>query len=247
MSTRMSGESLRVGHVERLWRYPVKSMLGEPCDALRLDRRGVEGDRLFALRTADGRIASGKSTRRFRRVEGLFRFAARLRGTGPVISLPGGAQASWDDEKVDSMLTEALGQPVELVRESDVSHLDRGPVHVVTSASLRWLGAVMASGARDERRFRPNLVIDTASSDRVEDDWVHGRLAVGDAVRLSVTSRTERCGMIGFAQSDLPKDTSILEQLVARADARFGVYATVIVPGTIRRGDPVTLGRLDAS
>ncbi|WP_019507435.1 MOSC N-terminal beta barrel domain-containing protein [Pleurocapsa sp. PCC 7319] len=35
------------GTIEGLWRYPVKSLLGESCEVLRIDRRGVVGDRLL--------------------------------------------------------------------------------------------------------------------------------------------------------------------------------------------------------
>ena len=34
-----------VGTVDELWRFPVKSMLGEELDAADLSQRGVAGDR----------------------------------------------------------------------------------------------------------------------------------------------------------------------------------------------------------
>jgi hypothetical protein len=39
-----------LGLVSRPWRYPVKSMLGEACEHLNLEARGVAGDRRFAIR-----------------------------------------------------------------------------------------------------------------------------------------------------------------------------------------------------
>src|SRR3954462_4492715 len=38
-----------VGRVRSLHRYPVKSMLGEDLDRVAVDRRGVVGDRAYAL------------------------------------------------------------------------------------------------------------------------------------------------------------------------------------------------------
>jgi uncharacterized protein len=58
-----------LGSIERLWRYPVKSMLGEQCDTLAINHRGVEGDRLFAIQNLQGKFGSGKNTRRFRHKE----------------------------------------------------------------------------------------------------------------------------------------------------------------------------------
>ena len=41
-----------VGHVESLWRYPVKSMRGEELDTSYMGFSGVYGDRLYAFRTS---------------------------------------------------------------------------------------------------------------------------------------------------------------------------------------------------
>jgi hypothetical protein len=51
-------------------------MLGELCECLDVHTRGVAGDRLFAIRDSNGRFGSGKSTRRFRQINGLFGFQA---------------------------------------------------------------------------------------------------------------------------------------------------------------------------
>ncbi|MEX1317229.1 MAG: MOSC N-terminal beta barrel domain-containing protein, partial [Synechococcaceae cyanobacterium] len=48
-----------VGHVQALWRYPVKSMLGERLERLEVEPRGVVGDRGYALwDPATRRVAS---------------------------------------------------------------------------------------------------------------------------------------------------------------------------------------------
>ncbi|MFN7900696.1 MAG: MOSC domain-containing protein [Synechococcaceae cyanobacterium] len=53
-----------VGHVVGLWRYPLKSMLGERLERLEVDRRGVVGDRGYALWDGAGkRVASAKNPR----------------------------------------------------------------------------------------------------------------------------------------------------------------------------------------
>ncbi len=57
--------------VRALFRYPVKSLAGETVSELSFNARGAVGDRRFALYDRDGKIGSGKSTRRFNRIEGL--------------------------------------------------------------------------------------------------------------------------------------------------------------------------------
>ena len=50
-----------VGTVGALWRFPVKSMLGEELDQVDVDEGGVVGDRAFALMDVEtGKVASAK-------------------------------------------------------------------------------------------------------------------------------------------------------------------------------------------
>jgi uncharacterized protein YcbX len=54
------------GSVVALWRYPVKSMLGEELNASAVTQRGMLGDRAYALvDRADGKVASAKNPRKW--------------------------------------------------------------------------------------------------------------------------------------------------------------------------------------
>src|SRR5208282_3045650 len=64
--TRSDRAGTSVGSVASLWRYPVKSMLGEELDASDVDERGMLGDRVYALvDRATGKVASAKNPRRW--------------------------------------------------------------------------------------------------------------------------------------------------------------------------------------
>lgn len=212
--------------VAALWRYPVKSMLGERLQQLHVSARGAAGDRLYAVCDGEGKLGSGKNSRRFRRLEGLFGFSAA--GDTPTITFPNGGRLRADDPAIDAALTAALRTPVTLEREGETPHHDAAPIHLVTTGSLKRLGA-------DERRFRPNLVIDT---DEDEAAWEGRTLRVGEAM-LRIASRTERCVMITMAQSELGDEPGLLKRL--GHEALFGVYAEVLSSGRIRRGDEVVL------
>ena len=55
-----------VGQVKALWRYPVKSMLGEALQRLEVEPRGICGDRGYALWDGEARrVASAKNPRRW--------------------------------------------------------------------------------------------------------------------------------------------------------------------------------------
>lgn len=219
--------------VAALWRYPVKSMLGEECAAVELETRGVVGDRLFALRDAEGKLGSGKNSRRFRDIDGLFGF--RARGEGRVeVMFPDGRRMHADDPAVHEALSATLGMPVRLSREEDVPHFDSDPIHLVSTGSLEWLRSRLPESRIDERRFRPNIVVEGSG----ELEWIGRTLRIGQAV-LRVTSPTGRCRMTTLAQADLPADPRVLRAIAQESAQEFGVYAEVISPGRIAVGDAV--------
>ncbi len=228
--------------VERLWRYPVKSLAGECLDALELDGRGVVGDRVFALRSANGRLGSGKTTRRFGRIDGLLELGASQTGEIPEIGLPDGRRFAVDDPTLEEVLSGWLGQPVSLVREDLVPHLDAGPVHLLTTSALARLSAALPGCTVVAERFRPNLLLDPDDDEpSVASHWIGATLQIGGQVRLRIVEPTERCRMVDLAQRDVPSAGPILRHLAQHSDACFGVYAEVVAPGAIRRGDPVVI------
>ena len=78
------------GEVKQLWRYPVKSLLGESRTELSIDRRGVVGDRWFAISNSRGKFGSSENTRRFCKIEGLFDFQAKYDDETLIITFPDG-------------------------------------------------------------------------------------------------------------------------------------------------------------
>lgn len=229
------------GTVRELWRYPVKSMRGERCEHLCLDQRGVVGDRLYAVRDEAGKFGSGKTTRRFRRIDGLFRFRAVYEGEIPLLTFPDGTTLRGDDPAIHAALSAQLAMPVTLSREGEISHLDSGPVHLLTTSSIRTLSESLPEETLDVRRFRPNILVETEASGFPEDAWLGQDIAVGTEVRLRIMGRTERCVMVGLAQDELPDDSRILREIVCVNAACLGVCADVVTPGAIRIGDRIRL------
>jgi hypothetical protein len=215
--------------VVALWRYPVKSMGGEQLAELAVDARGVVGDRRFAVRTARGKLGSGKSTRRFERVDGLLELTARFTGEREVeIVLPDGRSVRSGDPDVHAILSDAIGQPIELVEEREDSHLDAAPIHLVTRATLEWVRRTGA--ASDERRLRPNIV-----TDGIAEASAGTELRIAETL-LRITEPTERCLMVGLAQPDLPAAPGLLRAIATERSGCAGMYAEVVRPGIIGRG-----------
>jgi uncharacterized protein YcbX len=185
------------------------------------------------------------------------------------IAFPDGDATRSDDESVDAVLSEKLGHRVHLAStppegatlestdaeapaDSQETHdwmmppgtfFDLAPVHLVTTASLSHLQTLLPQSKIDVRRFRPNLVVETAEELQgfVENDWVGRTLAIGDEVVLRILCPCPRCIMTTVRQGGLPKDPEVLRSAVAHNQGSIGVYAAVERAGKIRVGDAVKL------
>lgn len=238
-----------VGQVAALWRYPVKSLVGERLSGAHVDARGLTGDRLWSVRDPDGKFGSGKSTRRFRRMDGLLALSAEYDGDVPVVRFPDGRTLRGDDPAVHAALSAHVGRPVSLAREEAISHFDEGPLHLVTTATLARLQRDRGESV-DPRRLRPNLVVATGAGAQraagredgwVEDGWVGRRVRVGERLVLRIRDRMPRCVMVNLPQIGLGADRDLLAQITRANDGALGVVADVEQPGPMSLGDPVRL------
>lgn len=115
-----------VGLVRELWRYPVKSMMGEQLKAAMVVERGLAGDRAWALIDDEtGKVVSAKRPQRWGR---LFEFSARfmsepdnVQPAAPVeITFPDGRTMPGGSGASDA-LSALLGRPVSLAPEAPTS------------------------------------------------------------------------------------------------------------------------------
>lgn len=109
------------GAVISLWRYPVKSMIGEGLDAAQLRDHGFFGDRAYALLDrSDGKIATAKNPRKW---PNLFAFGAAFIAPSADaaqvpsvrITLPDGTIVTSDQSDLNQTLSKVLTREVTLV------------------------------------------------------------------------------------------------------------------------------------
>jgi uncharacterized protein YcbX len=238
-----------VGTISELWRYPVSAVGGEYLDAISVAESGVEGDRQWAVVDSEGSPAWPDREKRWR---SALLLRARSRASEFEISLADGdwmdiaAPATW------AALSEHFGFPVSVRRQLPhgttpaidgvPERYNRAPIHLVSSASIADLQHTLPESSIDSRRFRPNIVLETpeTAGAQVERSWIGRTLRIGDA-KLRVTEPCARCVFTVLPQGDLPFDKRILGA-IARQGGGFGVYCSVVVPGRISVGDPVTVG-----
>lgn len=217
-------------------RYPVKAMGGEALTAVQLDARGIPGDRGFAVADDDGKFASGKNTRRFRRRDAVFAYSASTVADGSVRVQREASMWLVGEPELDADLTEQMGANVRVVPERDISMQDGGQISIVGTASLAWCAEHFGIDA-DPRRLRVNLVVET-DEPFIEETWLGQEITVGDA-RLRVVERIERCRTVDVAQDGTTAEGRLLKPLTKAREMSLAVYADVVVPGVMRVGDRV--------
>jgi uncharacterized protein len=222
--------------VAALRRYPVKAMAGEPLRSVRVDRRGLVGDRWYAVVDEQGHLASGKDSRRFRRHDEVFGYGATTGPDGAVTVVRGDRTWVVGDPRLDRHLSESFGTAVEVRPEDRTPHQDDGQVSLVGTATLRWC-AERWGDEPDPRRTRMNVVVET-DEPFAEEAWV-GQLLVLGSTRLNVVSPVPRCRMLDVTQDGVRPTRRWLRPLAVEREMNLGVYADVRQPGEITVGDAV--------
>src|SRR6266446_1433033 len=171
---------IEIGHVEAIFRYPVKSMGGERLEAAKLGWHGLEGDRRLALRRIDDR--SGFPWLTASMLPDLLLFAPHRRGDGAPgdlpthIRTPDGQEMPVFAEDLATEVGRRYGAPVQMMQ---LNHgiFDETSISVIASDTVREIGR-LAGRSADVRRFRPNVLVRLLQSTPFqEDEWVGGVLA----------------------------------------------------------------------
>jgi MOSC domain-containing protein len=208
-------------HVTALWRYPVKSLAGEPVAEAILGLDGIRGDRIVRVRGPEG----VRTSRRQYRLLGL-------KGTLDSDGVPRINGYPWNGDEALALVKRAAGADAWLEAWEGLERFDILPLLVATD------GAV-ASFGRDVRRLRPNILIGGVDG-LDEQHWPGGELHIGDAI-IRIDSLRGRCHMTTVDPDTLEIDSGVLRDIVKRFGNRLALNAEVIRGGTIRLGDPVRL------
>ncbi|MDB5683254.1 MAG: sulfurase [Sphingomonas bacterium] len=232
-----------VGRVAGLWRFPVKSMAGEPLDAVALGWRGIAGDRQYGFHHA-GSLSrfpwfTARDLSEMVRYRAAFRDPDDPRNAPVEVTTPDGERFRLDAPELKARLAEAAGGPLELM-QSGRGVFDYAPVSIVSTATHAALDA--ARGAHvDPRRFRINIVIDSTMR---ENAWAERTLAFGEGEegpRLSLQEPIERCVVVTIDPDTGVRSPGIMKTVARGFDNRIGIYASAARTGIIRVGDVVRL------
>jgi uncharacterized protein YcbX len=208
--------------IQELWRYPVKSMGGEPLERAEVTESGIVGDRLVVVRDGRGRVLTARTK------PALLGHRARLGPDGePLVD-----GRPWRSSEVAADVARAAGPDARLVPLEGPEGFDVLPLLVATD------GAIEAFG-HDRRRLRPNLLVGGVAG-LAERSW-EGRLIRAGSVVIELVDLRGRCVMTTFDPDTLEQNVDVLLKIRNKFGGTLALNARVVQPGTLAIGDAVEL------
>lgn len=234
-----------IGHVEAIFRYPVKSMGGEPLEAANLGWHGLDGDRRLGVRRLEDR--GGFPWLSASRLPDLVLFTPRRHGDAaggdlPThVRTPDGGELPVFGEDLAAEIARRHGAPVELMHMRQ-GIFDEASVSVIALDTVQEIGR-LAGRSLDVRRFRPNVLVRlTSAAPFQEDEWVGGALVFGegdDAPAFAVTMRDLRCSMVNLDPDSADSAPEVMKAIVRRNRNNAGIYGTVTRVGRVAVGQTI--------
>ncbi|MCG8922659.1 MOSC domain-containing protein [Lentzea sp. CC55] len=202
-------------HVEALWRYPVKSLGGEPLESAEFTSDGVAGDRLVHVQGPRG-VLTGRTR------YGLLTIPASTGPGGPLVD-----GHPWDSRQAHERVLPFGGR---LTRYTGPERFDVLNVLVATD------GQVAAAGV-DVRRLRPNILIGGVEAGE-EDSWPGHALVVGDVV-IGMYRKRARCVVTTIDPDTGAQDLDVHRRIRREFGGVLCLDSWVVRAGVVNVGDPV--------
>ncbi len=257
----------RIGTLETICRYPVKSMAGEELGEAFAGFAGVMGDRTYAFVRTPGPKGfpwhTGREQEdlilyrpRYRDASGtilpvgLERSFAMAPGVNPIfpeaeafaveVATPGGRTLPVGSPELRAELEERAGQAL-MLRFSERSLYDCRPLSLFGNGTAEALGQELGMSI-DRRRFRANFYADWSNGDPYRENELVGRtLRIGERLRIMVLERDPRCKMITLDPDTGREEVRVLRHVMKAHEGTAGVYAAVLSEGVVAKGDPIWL------
>ncbi|HZQ24215.1 MAG TPA: MOSC N-terminal beta barrel domain-containing protein [Terriglobales bacterium] len=238
---------IQIGHVEAIFRYPVKSMCGERLEAANMGWHGLDGDRRLAFRRVDDR--GGFPWLTASKLPDLLLFTPRRHENGAQeelpthICTPDGEEMPVFGDALAMEVGRRYGAPVQMMQ---LKHgiFDEASISVIALDTVHEIARV-AGGTPDVRRFRPNVVVRSLRPVPFqEDEWLGAVLSFGErqeAPTITVTMRDVRCSMLNLDPDSASSAPEWMKAVVRANQNNAGIYGTVTRMGRLEVGQAVFL------
>ena len=234
----------KVGQIQQITRYPIKSMAGVDVEYAELGWNGISGDRRFAVhRLGDqGRFpwVSASKLPELLLYQPCEFHDSKGEPVPSMVTTPSGEKLEVYSEELRVELSGRLGFEIDLMRLTQ-GIFDDSPIALISESTISHV-CKSAGVAENRQRFRANFVVVLDDPGAFgEDAWIGGEILMGKEASFRATKRDVRCKMIGLDPTSTQYDPSVLKTVVDLNANNAGIYGAVTSTGTIRVGDEVFL------
>ena len=258
-----------IGTVDSLWRYPVKSMMGEELSEGFVSFAGLMGDRLYSFVRAGGN--PGFPWHTAREQESLLLYKPRYKnrvatlkprdleaaqnmapGINPLypdseqfsvdVETPDGKTYSLEDKAFLEHLKGLTSDQTLKLHFTQRSQFDCRPLSLFSTQLANLLTEELGTEI-DKRRFRANFYV-TWNDDKsklYEKELVGQRLKIGEMLEVNILERDPRCKMITLDPDTAAANPEIIKHVSHAHEGFAGVYGAVLVEGVVKAGDQIQL------
>jgi len=258
----------KLGTIESIWRYPVKSMRGEEVARIYAAFSGLMGDRMYGVVAADGDPAfpwhTARDQEEFLLYQPRFKAGADVllpkdldaaEGLAPGINplYPSddafAVEVMTPEGKTYDITDDAFLKALEAATDRSLRlHVTQRGQHDCRPLSLFSLSATKKLGEEtgldiDKRRFRANFYVEWENQDDpyFEFSLIGKTLKIGDKLEIAIIERDPRCKMITLDPDTADESPKLLQHVTRKHGGDAGVFAAVLQEGRVSKGDPIFL------
>ena len=255
----------KIGTVESIWRYPVKSMRGEQVDDVFAAFAGLMGDRIYGISSShavpefpwhtareqeDLVLYKARFKRRNETLKPLALDAALKGLLNPPypasdafaveVETPSGEILNIDDPALlEGMQDKSKGTLT--LHYTQKNLVDCRPLSLFSLQTVEQL-CRETDMVVDKRRFRANFYVDwDRAGGFYENQLVDHRLAIGDSLEVMILGLDPRCKVITIDPDTAERSHRLLSHVARNHGGQAGVYAGVLKEGSVHSGDEVRL------
>ncbi|MBT4889892.1 MAG: MOSC domain-containing protein [Rhodospirillales bacterium] len=255
----------RIGKLESVWRYPVKSMRGEEVEEIYAAYTGLMGDRVYAVSSTDAIPEFPWHTNREH--EEFVLYTPRFKNHQDTL-LPPALEATYEealnppyplDDRFAVEIVTPEGKTIDVdspafleglkdKSEGDLSlyytqknTVDCRPLSLFSLQTVKQLASEM-NMELDKRRFRANFYADwDTEGGFYEDTLINRRLKIGERLEVMIIEPDPRCKSITIDPDTAETSPKILKYISRKHDNNAGVFAAVLKEGAVKTGDEICL------